>query len=127
MLTPEELRETKLPKFTTSPEFTEELIKVVGEAAERINWEVQNYGGGFEVTGFPGLVNQTFNKVSRIWNYTIKGKRGRDKIRDEVDDFLNYALYLKTYYNMLEVHLGKDKLGSEESSDPGHAPDPGSD
>lgn len=127
MLTPEVLRTTTLRRFTGSDRFPKVFGDVVSRACHRIGWEISNYGGGFEVTGFPGLSNQTFNKASRIWNYVMKDKKGRDKIRDEVDDLLNYCLYLVTYFNMLEEDYGKDSVEGPESSGEGHSPDNGTD
>lgn len=102
-LTPKDLREIRLGDFTAEDIFPTILDETCLSAKTRIEDEVSKYGGGFSVTGLPGLSMQTFNKASRVFNFVIRDKVGKDKIEDEIEDLLNYAIYLKVYYTMIKV------------------------
>jgi len=111
---PQELRNSTLSEFCDAPDFNQnlhELLTWAGATIEKFN---QDNFGNFKSTGASGLAVFIASKAGRVFNYVIRGKVGKGKLEDELDDLLIYTVYFCLYLRRWKKEKGgqSDRLGS---------------
>jgi len=102
----------RLKEFTTSPDFPKHLGETLRHIRDTIEEQVNLYSDDFQIVGLVGLSVHNVRKANRVFASITKGKVGKDKLDDEVDDLLMYAVYTYLYYSMLQEEKESGPLDS---------------
>ena len=92
----------RLKEFTNNPDFQKHLEDTLRHIQKTITEQVGLYSDDFQIVGLVGLSVHDVRKANRVFASITRGKIGKDKLDDEVDDLLMYAVYTYIYYQMLK-------------------------
>lgn len=92
----------RLKEFTTSTDFPKHLESALKHVKKTITEQISLYSDDFQIVGLVGLSVHNVRKANRVFSSITKGRIGKDKLDDEVDDLLMYAVYTYIYYQMLK-------------------------
>lgn len=92
----------RLKEFVTSPDFPEYLETTLEHIRKTIKEQVSLYSDDFQIVGLVGLSVHNARKANRVFASITRGKVGKDKLDEEIDDLLMYAVYTYIYYQMLK-------------------------